>query len=206
MNFEIKNRKSPFNDFLNIASSLLNENVLLINENYYRLTSIEFYYFDDYNHPDIYSHKHSMQKTTGQWYFHGSGLDITFGSDDVYGGILVRGIQSLKEKKYINWPLMCVQELFSNLGSVDNKESLRFCIMPHEIHPIENQTIHYARRVGLNQTMDKSEKGMFFNGYYRFFINPKETQKDKGAIAIDFLAQGRSEAEINELFGYKHFK
>jgi hypothetical protein len=217
MNLEIINKENPFDDFKKIASSLMNDNVLLVGENYYRFTSLEFYYFEKDSHADIYSHRHDKQITSGQWYFHGSGLDITFGSKDVYGGILIRGIKNLKEKTYIkgktfiNGPILCVQELFNNFGAVKNDEKLSFYIaeipLDNKGALIEHQKVYYSRRVGLNPKIDQSENARFYNGLYRFFIYPKHTQKDKGNIVSDLLTQVDSEIELNDLlFGYKHFK
>jgi hypothetical protein len=211
MNFEIFNKENPFDDFKRIASSLMNDNVLLVGENYYRFTSLEFYYFEKDSHADVYSHQHKNQMTSEQWYFHGSGLDITFGSKDVYGGILIRGVKNLKgNNEFINGPILCVQELFKNLGAVNNSEKVSFYIqeLPWDRMGslIEEQKVYYSRRVGLNPKIDQTENTKFYNGLYRFFINPKETQKDKGNIAVDLLTQVDSEKEINDLFGYKHFK
>lgn len=211
MNLEIINKENPFDDFRRIASSLMNDNVMLVGENYYRFTSLEFYYFEKDSHADVYSHQHKNQTTSGQWYFHGSGLDITFGNKDAFGGILIRGIKNLKEKTYINGPILCVQELFNNLGAVNNDEKLSFYIaeIPWDRMGslIEEQKVYYSRRVGLNPKIDQSENAKFYNGLYRFFINPKQTQKDKGNIVADLLTQVDSEIELNDLlFGYKHFK
>lgn len=211
MNLEITNKENPFDDFKRIASSLMNDNVLLVGENYFRFTALEFYYFEKNSHPDIYSHQHKNQTTNGQWYFHGSGLDITFGNKDVFGGILIRGIKNLKEKTYINGPIMCVQELFNHLGAVSNNEKQYFGIVEIPWNRmgslIEVQNVYYSRRVGLNTKIDKSENKKFYNSLYRFFINPKETQKDKGTIVADLLAQVESKYELNDLlFGYKYFK
>lgn len=209
MNLIIKNKENPVNDFKSIAQSLLNDKVLFVADNYYRFTCIEFYYFETGHHADIYSHQHDNQKTNGKWYFHGSGLDITFGSEHTYGGILIRGIKNLSDGKYINGPILCVQELFNNLGSVQDDRRFNFYIaeIPQNISLlIEKEKVYNSRRVGLNEKMDKSVNSRFYNSHYRFYINPKETQKDKGKIAIDLLSQGYSESEINELFGYKHYK
>jgi hypothetical protein len=208
MNLEITNKENPTTDFRRIAEHLMNECVLSVGSNNYRFTSLEFYYFDEELHPDVYSHKHPNQKTSGQWYFHGSGLDITFGSDKVFGGILIRGIRNLEKMEFINGPIKCVQELFSNLGSVNSVEKISFCIQEllfdKALPSIKEEEIYSGRRFGLNEKIDI--QGKFYNGQYRFFINPKETQKDKSFVAIDFLRQGYSKTQINELFGYKHFK
>lgn len=128
MNLEIINKQQPFIDFERIAQSLMNDHVLLVGEHSFRFTSLEFYYYHP-EHADIYSHQHDKQNTSKQWYFHGSGLDITFGSAGVYGGILIRGLKRLGENTgYINGPLLCVQEIFSALGSVDNSSQRLFFI------------------------------------------------------------------------------
>ncbi|KAJ3085695.1 hypothetical protein HK102_013922 [Quaeritorhiza haematococci] len=56
---------------------------------YYRLSEIEFYFYDKCHHPDPFTHKQPQQLTRAQWYFHKQGnsyrggtwkgLDITFG-------------------------------------------------------------------------------------------------------------------------------
>ncbi len=210
MDFEIRNKKEPFEDFLRIASELMNFHVLIAGNQTYRFTTLEFYYFDKENHPDIYSHQHALQKTTGKWYFHGSGLDITFGNEDVHGGILIRGIKNLQKNTFINGPINCVQELFSNLGDVVNDKGITFFIADNTREKqgalMEDQKVYQSKRVGLNKIIDRTPDTIFYNGFYRFFINPKKTQKDKAFISEDLLSQGLSKSDINELFGYKHFK
>ena len=209
MNFEIKNNKNPFDDFAKIAGDLMNNNVLIVHDVYYRFTSLEFYYHHN-DHQDCYSHQHPNQKTSGQWYLHGSGLDITFGGTNIYGGILIRGIKNLQEQTYINGPILCVQELFRNFGEVDDSEKINFYIqtIPWDRMGslVEEQEFYHSRRVGLNPKIDTTPEARFFNGMYRFFIQPKITQKDKSNIANDILKQVKSEKNVNDLFGYKHFK
>jgi hypothetical protein len=55
-------------------------------------------------HPDEYAHQHAEQAKSNTWYFHGSGLDITFGDKEIYGGILIRSIGLLKMQKDFNAP------------------------------------------------------------------------------------------------------
>jgi len=211
MNLIINNKKDPFNDFKKIAESLIIDSVLVVGESKYQFTALEFYYLnvkDD--HADVYSHKHRYQTKSGQWYFHGSGLDITFGDNDTYGGILIRGLKDLEKNTFINGPLLCVQEIFQSFGGIDNKEKASFYIQDlpcdeMDLH-IEKEPVYYSKRVGLNQAKDTD--GRFYNGLYRFFINPGKTQKDKAFIADDLLEQvkSKSKSEVNTLFGYRHFK
>src|SRR5205807_688183 len=99
--------------FKKIAEYLINEAILYLpKQQKYQIIELEFYFNDSENgdddsnddgrlHCDPYSHQHDHQKTCGEWYFHrvgktgyrgGSrkGIDITFGNEDVYGGILIR--------------------------------------------------------------------------------------------------------------------
>ena len=209
MNLEINNKENPFDDFKRIASSLMNDHVLLVGENYYRFTELEFYYFEKDSHADIYSHQHKSQTTSGQWYFHGSGLDITFGSKDVFGGILIRGVKNLKVNKFINGPILCVQELFKNLGAINNSEKVSFYIqeLPWDRMGslIEDQKVYSCQRVRLRQNKDIPDF-RFYNAFYRFFVYPKKEHANKSIIAENLLAQKFEKETINDLFGYKHFK
>ncbi len=209
MNLEIINKENPFDDFKRIASSLMNDHVLLVGENYYRFTELEFYYFEKDSHADIYSHKHDKQTTSGEWYFHGSGLDITFGSKDVFGGILIRGVKNLKVNKFINGPILCVQELFKNLGAINNSEKVSFYIqeLPWDRMGslIEDQKVYSCQRVRLPQNKDLPDF-RFYNAFYRFFVYPKQEHANKSIIAKNLLAQKFEKETINDLFGYKHFK
>ena len=83
------NTQNLDSSFRRIAEDLLNHFIFISGEKSYRICEIEFYYMG-VNHEDKYTHGHELQKTSGQWYQHGSGLDITCGNDNAYGGILIR--------------------------------------------------------------------------------------------------------------------
>lgn len=68
--------------FARAADDLLNSYVLVVNDQLYRFLEVEFYYNDEgCGHADCYAHKHPEQQNHGTWYFHGSGVDITFGKE-----------------------------------------------------------------------------------------------------------------------------
>lgn len=102
MNFkeslQIKNPANPLEDFERIADLLLNQYVLKVGEKSYRICSIEFYY-KQAQHLDKAAHAHQRQLSCGEWYFHGSGLDITFGNESEFGGILIQSIKELEGDK-----------------------------------------------------------------------------------------------------------
>ena len=93
--------KVHFKWFDEIAGCLFNKTALVskfVNDDkkeeeyLYRIGEIEFYYYDEENHPDIFCHIAEPQKTKGCWYIHQSGMDITFGDGKNFGGILIRAI------------------------------------------------------------------------------------------------------------------
>lgn len=108
--------------FDEIATDLITNYVLQVNDFAFRFTEIEFYYFHEDCHKDEYTHEH--KRNAGEWRFHNQGLDITFQSDSKSdGGILIRGL-SLGEK-FVNGPRKVVREIFQALGKVDHSCCLR---------------------------------------------------------------------------------
>ena len=76
--------------FPQIANELFNKNVIQVNDNYYRLLEVEFYYNDFTGHKDKYTHGHKWQRRSNYWYVHASGIDISIGTETSPGGILLR--------------------------------------------------------------------------------------------------------------------
>ncbi|TXK27232.1 hypothetical protein FVR03_21245 [Pontibacter qinzhouensis] len=118
--------------FHRIANTLLKNYVLVVNNDYYRLIDIEFYYFAPGCFEDVYAHRHEAQLQMGKWYFHGSGIDINFGNGKCHGGILIRAIAKLNGEGYagknsiykeIHGPLNVKTEIFSNMHSAFEREA-----------------------------------------------------------------------------------
>lgn len=97
-------------NFSKIAESLILETDLIINGKRYQICEIEFYYWNNSEHNDPFIHKDSHQLSCGKWYFHRyhkksfkegtfKGVDLTFGSETSYGGILIRSIRPLTNDK-----------------------------------------------------------------------------------------------------------
>jgi hypothetical protein len=107
--------------FSQIASQLLNGTRLLICGKPHRLVEIEFYYYNE-AHRDPFAHRHPLQLTWAHWYFHrqgdnyrgGSfkGLDLTFGKDTAFGGILIRSLEAA-DGTLIDGPCLCVDHLLA---------------------------------------------------------------------------------------------
>lgn len=129
------NEKSTQNEIENvfsvIANKLFSNYHIVKGENTYDFLEIEFYFYSP-NHRDLITYPRNGRKS-GMWFFHMSGVDITFGSNDkegdrplMYGGILIRSIVNTQGDssilpKYICGPMKCVDELFDYIYAFDGK-------------------------------------------------------------------------------------
>lgn len=96
--------------FEEVAKELMNGWCIKRGGSLYEIVEIEFYLYNN-NHPDCITYPRNMSQ--GRWFFHKSGVDITFESDEnCYGGILIRGIKSQGDGRYILGPFKCVEELW----------------------------------------------------------------------------------------------
>ena len=185
-------------DFKRIANDLLNKWVLKVEDALYRITELEFYYRNGEFHNDTYVHGHDLQKQKGKWYFHGSGLDLTFGEGETHGGILIRAIYKINvgEEKYCYGPLNCILEIFSNLTSI-YKPEMSFCLIPAVEDMFKIEKPISAPRVGLNPTLDP----IMCSKNYRFLVMPKQKHADKTGIVEAMKKQNYPEAEIKNIWG-----
>jgi hypothetical protein len=183
--------------FQRIANDLLNNWVIKVEDALYRITEIEFYYRDEArNHDDSYVHGHKMQKQKGKWYFHGSGIDITFGNEKSFGGILIRAMVNIHSNEYFYGPLVCVQELFRNFPAIFNTE-INFGLIPAKNGQLSFEKLIRAPRVGL-----KPENNLeMWNKFYRFLIMPKQKHADKTKIYEAMKNQDFTEVERNNIWG-----
>ncbi len=127
---ELLNNEQEENRFNELANYLINECVLVAGDTKIELVEIEFYYKSNV-HDDCNTHGHDIQRKTNQWYIHQNknnksyksgyrkGLDITFGDNDCYGGILIRGIKV--NGKYIAGPSKCVDKIIEIL-TIDKRD------------------------------------------------------------------------------------
>ena len=194
INFDVDVEK-PENDFKRMAAEIMNDWILQIEDTRYRITEIEFYLKND-THNDVYAHGHEIQKEVGKWYFHGSGVDITFGSGSFYGGILIRAIYNLDTRKYIYGPIKVVTELLSSIKNV-YRSSLSFGFIADDEKLIESEIPIAAPRVGLNSKHNQEMHDKF----YRFVVMPKMQHANKTEIVEAMKKQGYSEEESNNIWG-----
>lgn len=186
-----------------IADSLMNKHQLLVpdkdgNIHTYRICEIEFYVTNE-NHNDEYTHQDEHQKTYGKWYFHRTqsgnykggtykGVDLTFGNDDTYFGVLIRSIYSVDDNEMIEGPCKCVNailELNSHKNVADYMEG--------KVDPLSarsTKNFHIKRCQGLTRydvyagpRIGLSDKfADFQNRSYRMIIMKDLIKKEKKTL------------------------
>ena len=142
------------NVFDEAAKFLLNEAQISVGEIAYEIVEIEFYYYHP-NHQDPYIHGHDKQKEMGHWYFHGAGVDITFGDEKTFGGILIRGIK--RGEQFFSGPINSVDELLNQIGDVEKGVGL---VLKEKL--IKNRKpIKKSTRIGLENRKKAIEEKSF---------------------------------------------
>ncbi|SKA38226.1 Methylpurine-DNA glycosylase (MPG) [Chitinophaga eiseniae] len=176
--------------FRKIADTIMNDHLLRAGDNRYRIVDCEFYYCSD-THNDPYAHaRERIQSSSGEWYFHGTGMDITLSTDQTFGGILIRGIAPVADSQQlpsrtrtIAGPLKVCSEVFKQFGSVLREEPLYFglenisSVKTH--NSIDRARLFAVPRVALNSAKDPEE--IFCGRPYRFlsflYLPHKESEK-----------------------------
>lgn len=110
--------------FEEIAEELIHNYSIVCGEEHYRLAEIEFYYYDkdDLNKEWNEETYPRTGKEAGTLFFHYSGVDICFPSSywtGRFGGILIRSLLRESDKKYINGPLLCANEILNSCSLVE---------------------------------------------------------------------------------------
>ena len=100
------------------AELLMNNFVISARGVEYEIVEIEFYLFTP-DHPDVITYP--RQCAAGQWFFHQSGVDLTFATTDKqFGGILIRGLRETKgERKQVFGPQNCVDLLWNKFNAFE---------------------------------------------------------------------------------------
>ncbi len=181
--------------FEKLAQYLMNECILNVNSNEYQLAEIEFYYCDKERHPDSFVHANEEQRTTNQFYFHGSGFDITFGNNDYYGGILIRSVISKDE--IINGPV----SVFNHFLHISNHahRTFNFKMFLEEKKESDQNIIVTSSRVGLNIKPQDNNNEYIFKPY-RYIIKNDEhilnlLKKNEPTFLAYFLKKQEKESE-----------
>ena len=96
--------------FKEIAELLMNNCVIKKCNINYEIVEVEFYLFTP-EHQDVITYPRKL--SAGQWFFHQSGVDLTFESNtEHFGGILIRGLRNIKSGILTLGPQKCVDLLW----------------------------------------------------------------------------------------------
>jgi len=170
------------NEFERIAKILFEQFVITNNDKTrYCLADIEFYLLASW-HQDFYIYLKEPQKLMGRWLKHNSGIDFTFGNGDenMWAGILIRGIIEMKNYRPINGCWNVYDELRGDHMKVDSSsmiiEGLSYSLSPFR----ELQKIGSKNRKGLNPESFKKNANNFNSSVF-----PIDTETDIN----DFLSR-----------------
>jgi len=213
--------------FERIANSLLNNCILYVNQKPHRFVEIEFYYHGK-NHEDPFTHCDERQKKFAIWYFHRSGtgkdsykggsykgMDIAFGNAKVFGGILIRAIQSLEEPvQIIEGPCMCVDYILAQNGVQHITELVKnwnICVLKQDQSPLfivpsndlTKKPLFTTPRVGLTlkNTEDQLQRLIFVMKLYRFLAFPESIKKGRQFVVLKMHLEGKTTPEISAIVG-----
>jgi len=153
--------------FEDIATDLLTTCVIQKGNTTYRFTDIEFYLYHD-GHKDIITYPRISP--AGNWFFHSSGVDITFESEvffpkhskkprlttnAFFGGILIRGIEKIisgGKNETFKGPMLSCDELFDQFDAFGNVQNFPRLV---QCKPMDGQVVQLKSRFGLNPDADK---------------------------------------------------
>lgn len=172
--------------FEDIAKLLMNNCVISKLGINYEIVEVEFYLFTP-DHQDVITYPREL--SAGQWFFHQSGVDLTFESNTEHcGGILIRGLRNIETGQLTLGPQKCVDLLWdkSDAFKIHENEYPTIVVAPRELDkniqvfprwiPVKDKDKDKKLRYWMNQvkskgyevcsTSDKTD--LVFTSHYRF--------------------------------------
>lgn len=177
--------------FTKYAEKLLNNTVLNVKDDSYRICEIEMYYYNATEHADAYTHCDPLQLENGKFYAHRfknktykSGtykcMDIAYGDakNKTYFGILIRSLKNLKTDEFITGPCLCVNELLKHYNCKEFGEFMKSYNIDNEFvledKQLDHLDIYIGPRVGLgDKYLDYKLRK------YRYAVDIKRIKKQK---------------------------
>lgn len=201
----------------NVADLVLRRTAWMIANKPHRFTEVEFY-VTNAAHNDPFTHGDEMQREFARWYHHRTGseyrggtykgLDLTFGDEHTYAGMLIRGIESTDSPAtLLDGPCVCVDHLLSLVGhtsvpsfvdsydrDADEKPSSPSYLRVTEAR---DQPLFRSARVGLSLKRGATASRVKFIGApYRFLTEPARIKKGRVPLVCAMHARGESAAAI----------
>ncbi|MBC8312129.1 MAG: hypothetical protein H8E72_07460 [Candidatus Marinimicrobia bacterium] len=174
LEIDINDIKSSFD---RISEDLIFNHILVVKGIKFRITNIEFYYYNQRKHKD--SNTHSVKKIkarkrqilSGEWYLHKDkynsndrrkGIDYTIGDGNNFGGILIKEVIrldnsiSFSQSNFIDELYRILAPISGEvfLDMIENKNSL---ILKNEQIKIDSWKLENNKRKGLIQQDEYSD-------------------------------------------------
>jgi len=200
--------KKVFNE---IANKLFKNYHIVKGDQTYDFLEIEFYFYSN-KHKDLITYPRKSNKP-GVWFFHMSGVDITFGSDAkegeqtlMYGGILIRSIAKTSgDKKNICGPMKCVDELFDYIDAFDG--DVKRADIPYIKENEEKEKISVASCCRYLPFLYSNEKNLKIQSKFEELKN-RRINKDweKAPKFIEDLNNSKYSVEIFKEYLERHYR
>ena len=153
----LQDKKEILTEFEETAELLMNLCSIQKGEKEYEIVDIEFYMYNS-QHPDVITYPRVMEM--GRWFFHSSGVDLTFHSTpDRFGGILIRGIRNVNDDNdQILGPHKCVDALWDNFNAFDNQYDTEYPIITSVANPRSKEILQYPRWISIPKGKTEIDK------------------------------------------------
>jgi hypothetical protein len=164
-----------------------------------------------------------MQRQFARWYHHRTGntyrsatfkgLDLTFGDEHTYAGMLIRGIETMDSPRtLLDGPCVCVDHLLSLVGhpsvasfvasydgDVNEKPGSPSYLRLSEAH---DRSLFRSARVGLSLVRGATRSRVkFIVAPYRFLTEPARIKKGRVQLVCSMHAQGERAETIARITG-----
>ena len=192
-------QESEMDWFVQVSELLLNQTEFMIGGKPHRFLEIE-YYLKNEKHPDPFVHGDPVQQTCGQWYFHrdegsyrgGSfkGLDISFGPEGDFGGILIRTIAD-HEGNIVNGCSLCVDHMLK-VTEHENIASLDGLIAERKIWD-ESSPLHlrFSEALPKSDVLATARVGLTLKRMYKFKDMPEYIMKPYRFLTEPKIKKGK---------------
>lgn len=144
----LQDKNEILTEFKEAAELLMNLCSIQKGEKEYEIVDIEFYMYNS-QHPDVITYPRVMDM--GRWFFHSSGVDLTFHSTpNRFGGILIRGIRNVNDDNdQILGPQKCVDALWDNFNAFDNQYDTEYPIISSAANTRSEEIIQCPRLISV---------------------------------------------------------
>lgn len=201
--------------FDEIAQNIMCNYIIKKGNREYAIVEIEFYLYTN-DHRDVITYPRNTE--AGQWFFHQSGIDITFKSRDIrmltfdkgelglrpqFGGILIRAIKPLNdENKSIIWgPQNSVFELWDvfNAFSSDNSQYPHLVEKQSGLNPSDLRK--FKRWIDIKEPTKREEK---IKEWLRRLVTDTEIKIDLRQYQRDVLDEVKSVSPESLSYMYRY--